>query len=346
MPMIQAVSLLRCAIPVALLVLAGCTTARPAPVEDRRPVAPPVVVPAEKPAEPVAVKPVDAGPKLHIVQKGETLIAIALQHGLDYKELAAWNNIENRNVISVGRELVVSPPGLSVATGGVVATPLAMPGAPVATPLATPGPGGPQSAAAPTDIKPTAPLAVTPGSVAPSGTLKTEPRAVKVPYSDKALADLEAEAKAGTATAAPAPAVMPAAPVAPVPQPPVAGNDDAIAWGWPAKGKLLGSYTEASKGIDIQGAQGAPVMAAAAGKVMYSGTGIRGYGKLVIIKHNSSYLSAYAHNHNIVVKEGQDVKKGEKIAEMGSTDAEQVKLHFEIRKQGKPVDPSKLLPPG
>ena len=86
------------------------------------------------------------------------------------------------------------------------------------------------------------------------------------------------------------------------------------------------------------------MLAAANGKVVYSGTGLRGYGKLVIIKHNNTYLSAYAHNNNILVKEGEEVKKGQKIAEMGSTDTEQVKLHFEIRKQGKPVDPSKYLP--
>ena len=96
--------------------------------------------------------------------------------------------------------------------------------------------------------------------------------------------------------------------------------------------------------MDISGSLGLPVLAAASGKVVYSGTGLRGYGKLVIIKHNNTYLSAYAHNHNILVKEGEEVKKGQKIAEMGSTDTEQVKLHFEIRKQGKPVDPSKYLP--
>jgi lipoprotein NlpD len=96
--------------------------------------------------------------------------------------------------------------------------------------------------------------------------------------------------------------------------------------------------------MDISGSLGLPVLAAANGKVVYSGTGLRGYGKLVIIKHNNTYLSAYAHNQNILVKEGEEVKKGQKIAEMGSTDTEQVKLHFEIRKQGKPVDPSKYLP--
>jgi lipoprotein NlpD len=143
-----------------------------------------------------------------------------------------------------------------------------------------------------------------------------------------------------------APAVVPASPT-------VTGSDDKgdkgdkperLDWSWPARGKILAPYTEASKGIDIAGTAGAAVLAAADGKVMYSGTGIRGYGKLVILKHNNVFLSAYAHNSNILVKEGQDVKRGQKIAEMGSTDTDQVKLHFEIRKQGKPVDPAKILP--
>ena len=101
----------------------------------------------------------------------------------------------------------------------------------------------------------------------------------------------------------------------------------------------------ASKGVDIAGKMGDPVMAAGDGKVVYSGTGLRGYGKLVIIKHNATYLSAYAHNRTILVKEGESVSKGQKIAEMGNSDADQVKLHFEVRRQGKPVDPLKYLPP-
>ena len=107
------------------------------------------------------------------------------------------------------------------------------------------------------------------------------------------------------------------------------------------------SFSEATslKGIDIAGAAGQPVTAGAAGKVVYAGTGLRGYGKLIIVKHNDTYLSAYAHNREILVKEGQQVAKGQKIAEMGNTDADQVKLHFEIRRQGKPVDPLRYLPP-
>jgi lipoprotein NlpD len=113
---------------------------------------------------------------------------------------------------------------------------------------------------------------------------------------------------------------------------------------WPAEGKITGTFDEGKKGIDITGKPGQPVMAAAAGKVMYAGSGIRGYGNLVIVKHTTNLLSAYAHNKTILVKEGQNVSKGEKIAEMGNSDADAVKLHFEIRQQGKPADPSKFLP--
>ena len=123
------------------------------------------------------------------------------------------------------------------------------------------------------------------------------------------------------------------------------GSDDSLNWGIPTKGKIISEYSESAsrKGVDIAGTRGQAILASEAGKVVYSGSGLRGYGKLVIIKHNKTFLSAYAHNEQILVKEGQSVVKGQKIAEMGSTDADQVKLHFEIRKFGKPVDPSKFL---
>ena len=114
---------------------------------------------------------------------------------------------------------------------------------------------------------------------------------------------------------------------------------------WPATGKVIATFDDGkSKGIDIAGKLGQHVVAAGSGKVMYAGSGIRGYGNLVIVKHTSSLLSAYAHNKSILVKEGESVSKGQKIAEMGNSDADAVKLHFEIRQQGKPVDPSKFLP--
>ncbi|HEX6708061.1 MAG TPA: peptidoglycan DD-metalloendopeptidase family protein [Albitalea sp.] len=123
-------------------------------------------------------------------------------------------------------------------------------------------------------------------------------------------------------------------------------GDDDINWIWPANGPVANSFDDTrSKGLAITGKAGDPVLAAADGRVVYAGSGLRGYGNLVILKHNNTYLTAYAHNQTLLVKEDQAVRRGQKIAEMGSTDADRVQLHFEIRKLGKPVDPAKLLPP-
>ncbi|WP_434778468.1 peptidoglycan DD-metalloendopeptidase family protein [Neisseria sp. Ec49-e6-T10] len=116
-----------------------------------------------------------------------------------------------------------------------------------------------------------------------------------------------------------------------------------VNWVVPTQGTVITRFTDANKGVDIAGTKGQPVVAASAGKVVYSGNGLRGYGNLIIIQHNTTYLSAYAHNQTLLVKEGQNVTKGQKIAEMGNSDADRVKLHFEIRKQGKPVDPSQFV---
>ncbi|HCX34151.1 MAG TPA: peptidase, partial [Rhodocyclaceae bacterium] len=135
----------------------------------------------------------------------------------------------------------------------------------------------------------------------------------------------------------PAPAAVEAAPAA--------AAASGIDWIWPANGKLLNGFKEpSSKGIDIAGKPGDPVLAAAAGKVIYAGSNVRGYGNLVVVKHNDQFLSAYAHNRKILVKESQLVERGQKIAELGDSDADQAKLHFEIRLQSKPVDPLKYLP--
>jgi lipoprotein NlpD len=149
---------------------------------------------------------------------------------------------------------------------------------------------------------------------------------------------------------APAPAAPPAAPPAPAPAAPpapsVPGEDD-IAWAWPTPGNatVLAGFDEAkNKGLDIAGNAGDPVLASADGRVVYAGAGLRGYGNLIILKHNNTFLTAYAHNQTLLVKEDQSVRKGQKIAEMGSTDSDRVKLHFEIRRQGKPVDPARYLP--
>jgi lipoprotein NlpD len=134
------------------------------------------------------------------------------------------------------------------------------------------------------------------------------------------------------------------APLVPPPLPQREGDDD-LAWSWPAAGPVISSFEDGrSKGVAIGGKTGDPVLAAADGRVVYAGSGLRGYGNLVIIKHNGTYLTAYAHNQVLFVKEDQAIKRGQKIAEMGSSDAERVQLHFEIRKLGKPVDPVKMLP--
>ena len=119
-----------------------------------------------------------------------------------------------------------------------------------------------------------------------------------------------------------------------------------MAFVWPGTGAVIAGFDEAkNKGLDLGGKAGDPVLAAADGRVVYAGAGLRGYGNLVILKHNNTYLTAYAHNQTLLVKEDQTVRKGQKIAEMGNSDADRVKLHFEIRRQGKPVDPAKYLPP-
>lgn len=153
-----------------------------------------------------------------------------------------------------------------------------------------------------------------------------------------------ASAPKPTIAAASAPVVA-VAPTTPVTAPATAGEDD-VGFIWPASGSLIAGFDEArNKGYDISGKAGDPVLASADGRVVYAGAGLRGYGNLVILKHNNTFLTAYAHNQTLLVKEDQAVRKGQKIAEMGNTDADRVKLHFEIRRQGKPVDPSRYLPP-
>ena len=155
-----------------------------------------------------------------------------------------------------------------------------------------------------------------------------------------------AAASSAVAASAPAPAAVATPTPAPAPAPVARDADDDVHWAWPASGPVLASFDEGKvKGLVIGGKAGEPVLAAADGRVVYAGSGLRGYGNLVILKHNTTYLTAYAHNQVLLVKEDQSVRRGQKIAEMGSTDADSVKLHFEIRKQGKPIDPAKLLPP-
>lgn len=150
--------------------------------------------------------------------------------------------------------------------------------------------------------------------------------------------------RSSTATVAATPAASAPA-VAASPAPAATGGDDDVAWAWPTAGTVVGTFDEVkNKGLDIAGKAGEPVLASADGRVVYAGAGLRGYGNLIILKHNNTYLTAYAHNQELLVKEDQSVRKGQRIALMGSSDADRVKLHFEIRRQGKPVDPARYLP--
>jgi len=337
--------------------VAGCASGRSsAPVIDRvpsaRPSTPPkpVVAGPTTPATSAARAAAAEGADTYVVKRGDTLYSIALDHGQDYREIAQWNNLNDPNRIRIGQVLRVKPPAdAGTATAGVQVRPLGGAGGVETRPLA--------SSASP----------AAPPPAAVQGGVVSEPRGQKLPYSEQNLALLSREPKpAASAPSAapstakpevelkPATALKPAAkPEAQKPEslkpeaakPEAADDDENVDWGWPTAGRVIAGFSEASnKGLDISGNAGQPVNASATGTVLYVGTGIRGYGKLIVVRHNKSYSTVYAHNDTILVKEGQRVTKGQKIAEMGNSDADQVKLHFEIRRQGKPVDPAKFLP--
>jgi lipoprotein NlpD len=303
--------------------VAGCAGPYRAPVVERTVARPSAAKPAPLPAE--------QRPESYTVKRGDTLYSIALDNGLDYRELAAWNNITDPAAIKAGLVLRMRPPGQAVAAqpeGGAQVQPEARV---QVQPVTVPGSVEARSLGA----DPRAAVEPRAGAEPPrvSGDLKTGPKAMKLPYSEENLAMLLRQSP------------PPTTPEAPPQQPRVEDGQDTVAWMWPASGRVLAGFSEATnKGVDILGKVGDPVFASASGRVVYSGVGLRGYGKLVIIKHNQTYLSAYAHNSNLLVKEGQNVARGQKIAEIGDSDSSQAKLHFEIRRLGKPVDPLKFLP--
>ncbi len=177
--------------------------------------------------------------------------------------------------------------------------------------------------------------------VAPGAVSKPVTSSVVTPVTSSPAQAASAAVK--PASAAPLPASS--TPVAVTSAAVASTSEDEIAWIWPTNGAVLAGFDEVkNKGLDIGGVAGEPVLAAADGRVVYVGAGLRGYGNLIILKHNNIYLTAYAHNQTLLIKEDQSVRKGQKIAEMGSSDADRVKLHFEVRRQGKPVDPAKYLP--
>jgi lipoprotein NlpD len=186
---------------------------------------------------------------------------------------------------------------------------------------------------------PPATATVTP--VTPSGTAEVRP----LPLPGTPDSAVPPPAAAAPGTVAPGAKPEPPKPEAAKPEAAKPAAETSVQWQWPAPGKVLENFDETrNKGIDIGGNEGDPVIAAADGEVVYVGSALRGYGNLVIVKHNEEFISAYAHNKQVLVKQGQSVKRGQRIAEFGRSDADRVKLHFEVRRQGKPVDPLRYLP--
>jgi lipoprotein NlpD len=215
--------------------------------------------------------------------------------------------------------------------------PPAPPAPPARAAVAPAGGAQPSPAAAASGMSPGTPARVASAAV-PSSTPIATPTPTATPITAAVPAALPTTAGAAPPAAPP----LPAAPATSASR----GGDDAIDWAWPVAGPVIAVFDEGRgvKGVSIGGEAGTPVLAAADGRVVYAGSGLRGYGNLLILKHNNTYLTAYAHNQKLLVREDQVVRRGQPIAEMGASDAERVKLHFEVRRMGKPVDPVQLLP--
>lgn len=309
-----------CVVLMSGALMAGCgTSLNRAPVEDRTagraaasapaPAAAASAAAAETPGKPLPGVENLGKPGYYAVKPGDTLIRVALENGQSWRDIARWNNIDNPNVLEVGQVLRVVPPGVDASAAAARGV-----------------------AVAKVDTRPLEVKPINGAASAPAAAPATPPAATPTPVA------------APVPVAAPTPA--PAA--APAPAPPAAPRDadDDVAWAWPSTAAVAAPFDEGrNKGLVFTGKAGDPVLAAADGRVVYAGSGLRGFGNLVIVKHNNSYLTAYAHNQTLLVKEDQAVRRGQRIAEMGSSDAERVQLHFEIRRLGKPIDPARLLPP-
>lgn len=279
-----------------------------------------------------------SGAATHTVVAGDTLYSIALRYDRDYRELARINGLGSDYLIKPGQRLrlnedmsaaktrvsvkTTAPPAISkpVVTTKQEAKPAAV--AVVSKPLP---PVNPQTKSASNAQGGT-----------PIGSSSTAKSVAVIP-----------EAKAPESRTTETRTLVEKKPVTPVELPAATRGVSPLAWSWPAKGSVLGSFGGsglAGKGIDIAGKRGDPVVAAAAGTIVYAGAGLVGYGKLLIVRHDDAYISAYAYNDKFLVAEGDSVRAGQTIAEMGSSGTDRDKLHFEIRERGKPVDPLRFLP--
>jgi len=305
------------------VVVSGCAEHPPAAIEDRSSIAE-TSAPEVRRASQISMTDrgeLPTGPD-YIVQPGDTLYAIAFRLGMDYRSLAALNQIDAPYVIRVGQSLVTEAPKVAIA-----AAPASADGDAAAT-IST----RELASAAGANGK----VATDPATVGKGSTTSTRGSVASASHSP---------AKAAPAEPQPvAPTPKPVASPKPKPPPAAIANAPVDRWGWPVKGRIIRSYAEdVHKGIDLAGARGDQVRASAGGVVVYAGTGVTGYGALIIIKHNDTYLSAYGHNDELLAAEGEQVSAGKLIARMGSSGTDSVKLHFEIRRNGRPIDPATLL---
>ena len=291
---------------VSLLLLFGCADTPPAVIENKSVAA--VDVPPE--VRQTNTNRPDYGPELaagpdYVVEPGDTLYAVAFRLGVDYRTLASLNDIDPPYVIRVGQALKTAPEGVA--------------GSPPVSPEANVAQASAMQRAGETSVTGAAGNGAARATEGESITATAKPAATK------------SEPGPPSHTLSTAKTPTPNAPV--------------DRWSWPADGKVSRAYSaERHKGIDLVGERGSAVMATAAGVVVYAGTGVTGYGALLIVKHNDTYLSAYGHNDALLAAEGQRVDAGQVIARMGSTSSDSVKLHFEIRRNGRPVNPTSLLP--
>ncbi len=250
------------------------------------------------------------------VKAKDTLYRIALENGQDYRDLAKWNNIADPSSISEGMLLRVIPPGQTwdnIEKEEVKKT---------SAVLTKNAPKVGKVAYSQDNLKKESPIEVI--DLSAKNTSKNV--ALDLKKENKTQSKIENKVPPNKTDR------------------PTTKTEGGVVWGWPTNNPLRQGYSAATKGMEFSGKAGDAILAAADGKVVYAGNGLRGYGELVIIKHSALFLSAYGHNRKILVKEGQNVKRGQRIAEMGNSDSSTTQLHFELRRQGKPIDPAPYLP--
>ncbi len=322
---------------VCIGLLAACASDEPAPVEDRSVRS--EFATSESARPPPVTRATATG--TYRVQPGDTLYAIAFNHGVDYRDLAQWNGIAAPYRIYVGQQLRFDAPS-------TVASVQPVQGKPVVEPVQD------RSATTVAPLPPPRPVNPPPPRSQASGSMFETVPADQTPTPTPAPQPVEPPPppKVAAANPPPPPTIPPKPVVVPVEaprplEPPPQLNAGGVSWRWPASGSVVGTFVggdQTKQGIDLAGNEGDPVLATADGEVVYSGNGLIGYGELIIIKHNANFLSAYGHNRKRLVQEGARVKAGQQIAEMGATSAARNELHFEIRKNGKPVNPLEYLP--